>query len=116
MEALSVAVLVALASGLGGSAGAEAWQRLSDLVRRPFRSGAGSTDDGDVPPTRGALRRLQSRPDAATAQDLLNALDERSAADADFAHALSAWATRLQASNVSFGEVRIRSLHVRQHP
>ncbi|MFD5633600.1 hypothetical protein ACFWJM_05570 [Streptomyces sp. NPDC127077] len=53
-----------------------------------------------------ALRQLQSRPDAAAAQALLNALGERSAADVDFAQALSAWVIGLQVSHTSFGEVR----------
>lgn len=109
MEPLSVAMLVALASGLGGAAGAEAWQRLSDLVCRPFRRGAAHTahpDNDEAESSQRALQRLQSHPDGAMAQALLNALDRRSATDADFAQSLAAWAAQVQATNISVSEVR----------
>lgn len=109
MEPLSVAMLVALASGLGGAAGTEAWQRLSDLVCRPFQRSAARTthpDDEELVSSQRALHGLQSHPDVATAQALLNALGRRSASDPDFAHALAAWAAQTPTANISVSEVR----------
>lgn len=42
MEPISMALLGALAGGLGGEAGKQAWNGLGALVRRPFRRTDGS--------------------------------------------------------------------------
>lgn len=108
MEPLSVAMLMALAGGLGGAAGTEAWQRLSTLVRRPFRRSTLTPADpaaGDGESSVRALLVLQSRPDSAAAQALLSALRQRAASDPDFDRALTSWAAQTQAAHIRTGDV-----------
>ncbi|MEU6539426.1 hypothetical protein [Streptomyces sp. NPDC047000] len=108
MEPLSVATLMALAGGLGGAAGTEAWQRLSALVRRPFRRGTttpANPDENEAEPLVRALLALQASPDPSAAQTLLGALQRRAAIDSEFNDALASWATQVQTVHIRTGDV-----------
>ncbi|MET9080516.1 hypothetical protein ABZX77_01235 [Streptomyces sp. NPDC004237] len=94
MEPVSVALLAALAGGLGGEAGREAWQRLVTLVHRPFRRGPATTSTADplvrsAEPELTALTRTPEDPSAA--QALSTALAVRAVLDVEFQHGLEEW-------------------------
>ncbi|MFI6249816.1 hypothetical protein [Streptomyces sp. NPDC051016] len=94
MEPVSVALLAALAGGIGGEAGREAWQRLATLVRRPFRRDPATTSTADpvvrsAEPELAALTRAPEDPSAA--QALSTALAVRAVLDAEFQHGLEEW-------------------------
>jgi hypothetical protein len=86
MDPISVALLAALAGGLGGEAGQQAWQGLVALVRRPFRH-AEEVSSGE--PELTAL--TQAPDDSARAHALSTALAVRAALDADFRQTLEEW-------------------------
>ncbi|MFF0747101.1 hypothetical protein ACFYVL_42625 [Streptomyces sp. NPDC004111] len=96
MEPVSAELLMALATGGAGAAGAHAWRSLAALVRR----GRGQTGPGDDAPAGGLepalaepeLVVLQAEPaDERRARDLVVALAARARADVDFAAALDQW-------------------------
>ncbi|MFF5104181.1 hypothetical protein [Streptomyces sp. NPDC000134] len=96
MDPISVALLAALAGGLGGEAGRQTWEGLVALVRRPFRradgepgaAGAGSGPSSGEP----ELAALAQAPDdPARAHALSTALAVRAALDEEFRRALEDW-------------------------
>ncbi|AJP02726.1 hypothetical protein TU94_15790 [Streptomyces cyaneogriseus subsp. noncyanogenus] len=103
MDPITAAALAALAGGLGGEAGRQAWQGLSVLVRRPFGRAATQTthDDGRPPVSSGApeVAALEGDPaDPMLAQALATALGARAALDGEFRILLDEWWQRAQAS------------------
>lgn len=108
MDPITVAALTALASGVGGDAGRQAWQGLAALVRRPFR-GSSTDDAGGV--TSGIssgepeVAELENDPaDPLRAQALATALGVRAALDGEFRALLEEWWQSAQSG--SSGEVR----------
>jgi len=108
MEPISVAALAALAGGIGGEAGRQAWVAPSALVRRPFQrgeiEGAGSTNA--VRPGEAELTALERSPsDAVRAQALSTALAVRAALDKEFRSALEGWWQQAKLVRTGDGEV-----------
>ncbi|RLU80612.1 hypothetical protein CTZ27_34480 [Streptomyces griseocarneus] len=95
MDPISAAALAALAGGVGGEAGRQAWQGLSALVRRPFGRRAGTqdgTDDLAVSSGLPELTALEGAPeDQMRAQALATALGVRAALDAEFRELVMEW-------------------------
>lgn len=104
MEPISVALLAALAGGLGGEAGREAWASLSALVRRPFRRPETNTPAQLPSSGEAELARLAGSPDdPGGAHALSTALAVRAALDAEFHAALRHW--RDEAERLDTGSV-----------
>ncbi|QNP69556.1 hypothetical protein IAG44_08925 [Streptomyces roseirectus] len=100
MDPVSVALLAALAGGVGGEAGREAWQGLVALVRRPFRRG----ESGDVSSGEAELDALAAAPgDETRAHVLSTALAVRAALDAEFRRELEEWRQRAERARDSGG-------------
>jgi hypothetical protein len=77
------AVLVAAVSGAGGALGAQAWQGVCALVRRPFRRGRTGAAE---------LKALRQAPrDQQRAVELARVLIARADRDPGFGDALAAW-------------------------
>ncbi|MQY15407.1 hypothetical protein SRB5_55890 [Streptomyces sp. RB5] len=94
MDPVSVGVLAALAGGVGGELGRQAWATLSELVRRPFGGQAGASASGEA-----ELVALAEAPaELARAEALSVALAARAAVDPEFAAALDSWRGRIPAS------------------
>ncbi|MEU6225373.1 hypothetical protein [Streptomyces sp. NPDC047042] len=96
MDPISVTLLAALAGGLGGEAGRQAWQGLTALVRRPFQRGDTEGDPGAIVPAVSSgepeLTALAQAPnDTARAHALSTALAVRAVLDAEFARRLEEW-------------------------
>ncbi|PHQ50551.1 hypothetical protein BLA24_17190 [Streptomyces cinnamoneus] len=109
MDPITAAALTALAGGLGGEAGRQAWQGLAALVRRPFGRAAaqGTQDDGTPQVSSGELEvaALEEEPaDPMRAQALATALGVRAALDGEFRVLLDEWWQRAHA-NSSGGNV-----------
>ncbi|MGW7431366.1 hypothetical protein ACWGIN_17645 [Streptomyces sp. NPDC054861] len=109
MDPITAAALAALAGGLGGEAGRQAWQGLNALVRRPFGRAAtqGTEDEGTSQASSGELEvaALEGAPaDPMRAQALATALGVRAALDGEFRVLLHEWWQRVQASS-SRGDV-----------
>lgn len=106
MDPITAASLAALAGGVSGEAGRQAWQSLAALVRRPFRRGD-SADPADAsgPSTGEAeLASLENDPaDPGHAQALATALGVRAALDGEFRQLLEEWQAQMPAA--STGEV-----------
>ena len=90
MDAVSAAVLAALASGAGGEMGRQAWTALTALVHRPSSAvdndGPSSAPDGER-----ELAALEATSaDPVVAERLAEVLTRRSANDAQFATDLDA--------------------------
>ncbi|ODA69390.1 hypothetical protein [Streptomyces sp. AVP053U2] len=103
MDPITAAALAALAGGLGGEAGRQAWQGLTALVRRPFGRAAtqGTQGDGTPQVSSGELEvaALAGDPtDPMRAQALATALGVRAALDGEFRVLLDEWWQRAQAS------------------
>jgi len=98
MDPITIAVLAALAGGVGGEVGRQAWTSLTALVRRrpaPNAPDAGETD-GATPAGSGEIVALEAAPgDHANAGRLERALRERAAADAAFERSLRVWSAGL---------------------
>lgn len=91
MDPVTVALLVALASGAGGAAGQQTWGALSRLLRRPFQTPT-STGQDAASSGEAELDALQAAPaDSAAAEALAEVLIRRAAMDPGFAAELSAW-------------------------
>ncbi|NEE12084.1 hypothetical protein G3M58_37215 [Streptomyces sp. SID7499] len=106
MEPISVGLLAALAGGVGGEAGRQAWAGLSALVRRPFQRGRGIAQAAVVGSGEAELTALGQEPtDAVHAQALSAALALRAAADAEFHAALQQWHTQAQLARTGEGDV-----------
>lgn len=89
MDPVSIGLLAALAGGAGGELGRQAWEGLSDIVRRPFRRtpDAGASTSGET-----EMAQLAQAPDdRGRARALRDALALRAASDEDFAKALEQW-------------------------
>ncbi|MEW2573020.1 hypothetical protein [Streptomyces sp. NPDC047070] len=102
MDPISATALSALAGGIGGEAGRQAWTALSALIRRPFRGGEA---DGALVVSSGEaeLTALAGNPDELErAHQLRTALAVRAALDAEFRLALDNWWQ--QAQSVRTGE------------
>ncbi|MDH6111602.1 hypothetical protein P3T36_001918 [Kitasatospora sp. MAP12-15] len=95
MDPISAAALAALAGGVGGEAGRQAWQGLTALVRRPFRRGSAgdlSADLSDISSGHEELAALEGAPaDPTRAQALVTTLSVRAALDAEFRGLLADW-------------------------
>ncbi|MFF7364848.1 hypothetical protein [Streptomyces sp. NPDC008125] len=96
MDQITVAALTALAGGVGGDAGRQAWQALTALVRRPFRRGSADDTRAEVPPGISSgepeIAELESDPaDPLRAQALATALGVRAALDEEFRASLEEW-------------------------
>lgn len=109
MDPITATALAALAGGLGGEAGRQAWQALTALVRRPFgRATAQRTqDDGTPQVSSGELEvaALEGEPaDPMRAQALATALGVRAALDGEFRVLLDGWWQRARAAS-SGGDV-----------
>ncbi|MEH0417624.1 hypothetical protein [Streptomyces sp. B21-083] len=96
MDPISVTLLAALAGGLGGEAGRQAWQGLTALVRRPFHRGGTDGDPTVIIPAVSSgepeLTALVQAPnDTARAQALSTALAVRAVLDGEFARHLEEW-------------------------
>lgn len=109
MDPITAAALAALAGGLGGEAGRQAWQGLTALVRRPFGRAATerTQDDGTPQVSSGELEVAALAEDPADpmrAQALATALGVRAALDGEFRVLLDEWWQRAQASS-SGGDV-----------
>ncbi|MFF6955668.1 hypothetical protein [Streptomyces sp. NPDC008317] len=103
MDPITAAALAALAGGLGGEAGRQAWLGLTALVRRPFGRAAaqGTRDDGTPQVSSGELEvaGLEAEPaDPMRAQALATALGVRAALDREFRVLLDEWWERAQAA------------------
>ncbi|MEU6483734.1 hypothetical protein [Streptomyces sp. NPDC046887] len=98
MDPISAAALAALAGGLGGEAGRQAWQGLTTLVRRPFRRGEAGPDEAGPGTGEIEVASLQEAPgEPMRAQALVTALGVRAALDAEFGSALATWWREAQA-------------------
>ncbi|MGW1076529.1 hypothetical protein [Streptomyces sp. NPDC002537] len=106
MDPITAAALAALAGSVGGEAGRQAWQGLSELVRRPFRRGESqeATEAPGVTSGRLELASLEDAPDdPVRAQALATALGVRAALDAEFRVLLDEWWQRAQAIGTDGG-------------
>ncbi|MFJ5550517.1 hypothetical protein [Streptomyces sp. NPDC093225] len=106
MDPITAAALAALAGGLGGEAGRQAWQGLTALVRRPFsRAATQGTQSDETPQVSSGeleLSVLEGDPaDLMRAQTLATALAVRAALDGDFRVLLDEWWQRAQAGSAS---------------
>lgn len=104
MDPVSVALLVALAGGVGGEVGRQSWSSLSALVRRPFQR-----DDENSPEVSSSeleLTRLEEAPgDLSRAESLRAALAARAAVDASFRQELQRWHEEAKLTFTGNGEV-----------
>ncbi|AWK12740.1 hypothetical protein SSP531S_15710 [Streptomyces spongiicola] len=92
MDPISIGLLAALAGGVGGELGRQAWAGLSALVRQPFRRGRDGADAPQVSTGELELAALSRAPDdQARARALSAALAARSALDPDFGARLRQW-------------------------
>ncbi|MFJ2778206.1 hypothetical protein [Kitasatospora sp. NPDC087315] len=108
MDPISAAALAALAGGIGGEAGRQAWTALSALIHRPVRRGEanGEPDTLVVSPGEAELAALAQEPDTLErAQRLSTALAVRAALDTDFRLALESWWQQAQSVRTSEGTV-----------
>jgi hypothetical protein len=98
MDPTSAATLAALAGGVGGEAGKQAWTALSALVRRPFHHGEADSEAGALVVSSGEaeLAALAQDPgELERAQRLSTALAVRAALNAEFRLALESGGNRL---------------------
>ena len=88
MDPITIAVLAALAGGVGGEVGRQAWSSLTALVRRrPAPTAPDTGADGATPAGAGEIAALEAAPtDFESAGRLERALRERAAADTAFEH------------------------------
>ncbi|MCX5193290.1 hypothetical protein OOK31_05185 [Streptomyces sp. NBC_00249] len=102
MDPITAAALAALAGGLGGEAGRQAWQGLVTLVRRPFRRGGAEEAPDAAGPGELELVSLEGAPsDPARAQALATALGVRAALDGEFRGLLEDWWARARTVDAS---------------
>jgi len=98
MDPITIAVLAALAGGVGGEVGRQAWTSLTALVRRrPAPTAPDAADaDGGTPAGTGEIAALEAAPgDHANAERLERALRERAATDTAFERSLRVWSAGL---------------------
>ncbi|EGX59652.1 hypothetical protein SZN_11913 [Streptomyces zinciresistens K42] len=91
MDPISAAVLAALAGGVGGEVGRQAWLALTTMVRRPFQRSA-APEEVEISSGEAELELLAQAPaDPLRAQALAVALGMRAALDAEFRTGLAEW-------------------------
>jgi hypothetical protein len=98
MDPITIAVLAALAGGVGGEVGRQAWTSLTALVgRRPApATPVTAADEGGAPAGASEIAALEAAPgDQAVAGRLERALRERAAGDAAFERSLRVWSAGL---------------------
>ncbi|MET7296410.1 hypothetical protein ABZS79_30600 [Streptomyces griseoloalbus] len=106
MDPISVGLLAALAGGVGGEVGRQAWAGLSALVRRPFRNGQETEDASAVSSGEVELAELERAPaDPTRAQALSTALAVRAALESDFRAGLERWHEQAKLVRTGDGEV-----------
>lgn len=104
MDPITAAALAALAGGLSGEAGRQAWQGLSALVQRPFRRGGAEelVEDSGVSTGEVELAALETDPASPErAQALATALGVRAALDGEFGRLLEEWREQARPSSTS---------------
>ncbi len=103
------AVVLAIIGGVAGEAGGKLWDRLTALVRRPFRGDPDTADSkAAVPSGVAELMALEQAPaDQGRAVALGQALLTRAGADPAFQRELESWWT--QASQVHTGQGNVTS-------
>jgi hypothetical protein len=100
------AVLVALATGVGGALGGQLWTGLGSLIRGPLHQKAAVGDAAAVVSGQTELAVLQQSPgDQRTAVALAEALLARAGADAGFANELEQWWAQAEPVRVALGNV-----------
>ncbi len=104
------AVLLAIISGAGGQLGAQLWEGVVSLIRRPFHHEAATSGDpaasAVVPAGEAELAALQQAPgDQQKAVALAEALLARSDVNADFRRALDSWWQQAESIRASIGDV-----------
>jgi hypothetical protein len=108
MDPISAAALAALAGGIGGEAGRQAWTALSALIHRPFRRVEADGESGALVVSSGEaeLTALAQHPgELERAQRLSTALAVRAALNAEFRLALESWWQQAQPVCTSEGAV-----------
>ncbi|MFE2864865.1 hypothetical protein [Embleya sp. NPDC059259] len=102
MDPITIAMLAALAGGVGGEVGRQAWASLSALVRRhPVRTPPDAAPptfgvEGGAPVGVGEITALEAAPaNHVAAERLERVLRERAVVDAGFEHALRVWSAQL---------------------
>ncbi|MGW2540747.1 hypothetical protein ACWC5I_07705 [Kitasatospora sp. NPDC001574] len=108
MDPISAAALAALAGGISGEAGRQAWTGLTALVRRPFRHS--QEDSGaDALAARSGEAELaalaQDPSELERAQRLSTVLAVRAAVSAEFRVALESWWQQAQLVRPNEGAV-----------
>jgi hypothetical protein len=108
MDPISAAALAALAGGIGGEAGRQAWTALNALIHRPFSHGEADGEAGALVVSSGEaeLTALAQDPgELERAQRLSTALAVRAALNAEFRLALESWWQQAQSVRTSEGAV-----------
>lgn len=110
MDPISAAALAALAGGIGGEAGRQAWTALSALIHRPFRRAEADGEADALVASSGeaeltALALAQAPGELERAQRLSTALAVRAALNAEFRLALESWWQQAQSVRTSEGAV-----------
>jgi len=108
MDPISAAALAALAGGIGGEAGRQAWAALGALIHRPFRRAGADDEAGALVVSSGEaeLAALTQNPgELERAQRLSTALAVRAALNAEFRLALENWWQQAQSVRTSEGAV-----------
>lgn len=101
MDPITAATLAALAGGLSGEAGRQAWLGLTTLVRRPFQRGSAEDGAPQISSGEHEAAALECDPaDPLRAQALATALGVRAALDGEFRALLEEW-QRQQAAPTS---------------
>ncbi|MFI6157178.1 hypothetical protein ACIBCA_31360 [Kitasatospora sp. NPDC051170] len=102
MDPITAATLTAIAGGVAGEVGRQAWQGLAALVRRPFRRGGGE-EQQELPGVSSGeveLAALEAAPtDPGRAQALATVLGVRAALDPEFGVLLDEWRTQAEADS-----------------
>ncbi|MEG3626862.1 hypothetical protein [Streptomyces poriticola] len=107
MDPISIGLLAALAGGVGGELGRQAWAGLSALVRLPFRRGQADADAPRVSTGEPELTALGQAPDdRARAQALSAALAARASLDPGFDSRLRQWHEGARLIPTEVGDVR----------
>jgi len=109
MDPISAAALAALAGGVGGEAGRQAWTALSVLVQRPFRRGEADGEAGALVMGSGEaeLSALAQEPgELERAQRLSTVLAVRAVLNAEFRLALESWWEQAQLVRAGEGAVK----------
>jgi hypothetical protein len=94
VDPVSVALLLAVAGGMGGALGEQVWKGLGSLLARPFHRGDAARHPKSAAVVGGGeeFAALAAAPgDRAAAERLAGALAARAGADAGFRQVLETW-------------------------